>query len=97
MKNKFLTIGLPIMGGLLIAGVGIASAAGFMGGAGGFSTVSPTTSATNQAAQFQAEASETGFERERYRCGLGPGRKPFPDRDGERHHGSAVADWHEDL
>lgn len=61
MKNKFLTIGLPIMGGLLIAGVGIASAAGFMGGAGGFSTVSPTTSATNQAAQFQAEASETGL------------------------------------
>ena len=50
------------MGGLLIAGVGIASAAGFMGGgAGGFSTVSPTTSATNQAAQFQAEASETGL------------------------------------
>ena len=60
MKNKFLTIGLPVMGGLLIAGVGIASAAGFMGG-GGFSTVSPTTSATNQAAQFQAEASETGL------------------------------------
>jgi len=62
MKNKFYTIGLPIMGGLLIAGVGIASAAGFMGGgAGGFSTVSPTTAATNQAAQFQAEASETGL------------------------------------
>jgi len=50
------------MGGLLIAGVGIASAAGFMGGgAGGFSTISPTTSATNQAAQFQAEASATGL------------------------------------
>ena len=70
MKNKFLTIGLPIIGGLLIAGVGVASAAGFFGGAGGpgqggfgggLNTVSPATYATTQAAQFQAEASELGL------------------------------------
>lgn len=35
MNKKFLTIGLPILGGLLVAGVGIASAAGMMGGGAG--------------------------------------------------------------
>lgn len=65
MKNKFLMIGLPIIGGLIIAGVGIASAAGMFAGGGGFggalSAVSPTDAATNQAAQFQAEASALGL------------------------------------
>jgi hypothetical protein len=76
MKKKFLTIGLPVLGGLLIAGVGIASAAGMFAGAGGpgpgglsgpggfgggLTAVSPTDAATSQTAQFQAEASALGI------------------------------------
>jgi len=74
MKKKFLIIGLPILGGLAIAGVGIASAAGmFAGGArlmgfgggfgdgGGVSAVTPTTWAANQAMTFQNEATALGL------------------------------------
>ncbi|HEX4104493.1 MAG TPA: hypothetical protein VHZ04_03425 [Candidatus Paceibacterota bacterium] len=73
MKRKFLIIGLPIIGGLALAGVSIASAAGMFGGGmaagpmmgpggfaglgGGVSAVSPTDWASNQTAQFNAEAS----------------------------------------
>ncbi len=64
MKHKLLTIGLPIFGGLVIAGIGVASAAGFLGGAGGpmsfggggMNSVSPTAWAANQATVFQNEA-----------------------------------------
>lgn len=66
MKKKFLTIGLPILGGLLVAGVGIASAAGmFAGGQGGFgggvNSVPPATWAANQATTFQNEATALGL------------------------------------
>src|SRR5271157_87409 len=68
MKHKFLTIGLPIFGGLVIAGIGVASAAGFLGGAGGpmgfggsMNSVSPTTWAANQATVFQNEATALGL------------------------------------
>lgn len=75
MKHKFLTIGLPILGGLAIAGVGIASAAGMIGGGiggpmmgfGGFgkvSAVSPSQWASDQTAQFQAEASALGLSKD---------------------------------
>ncbi len=71
MKHKFLTIGLPVLGGLAIAGVGIASAAGFMRGSGGrggvmgfgggMNAASPTQWAANQTTRFQAEAGALGL------------------------------------
>lgn len=66
MKKKLLVVGLPLLGGIAIAGVGIASAAGMFGGFagplrgpggfGGADAVSPAAWAANQTAQFQAEA-----------------------------------------
>jgi len=74
MKHKFLAIGLPIMGGLIIAGVGIASAAGMFAGGGsgamggfgaglggGAFAVTPARAAANQATEFQNEATATGL------------------------------------
>lgn len=71
MKHKLLTIGLPIFGGLVVAGIGVASAAGFLGGAGspmgfggfggGMNSVSPTAWAANQATMFQNEATALGL------------------------------------
>lgn len=74
MKKKFLLIGLPVIGAVAVAGIGIASAAGMLAGGGaggpggmgggfggGFSAATPTDFATNQTAQFQAEASALGL------------------------------------
>ena len=66
MKRKLLVIGLPIAAGVLLMGIGIVSAAGFMGGPGSgfggrFNTISPSEHATNQAAQFQAAANALGL------------------------------------
>lgn len=70
MNHKFLIVGIPIIGGLLIAGLGIASAATIINnnhnmsagrGSGGINYVSPTEWATNQTARFQAEATALGL------------------------------------
>jgi len=74
MKKKFLMIGLPVIGGLALAGVGIASAAGMLGGgmvagpmqsAGAIGlaglAVAPGQWASDQAAAFQAEAGALGL------------------------------------
>jgi hypothetical protein len=76
IKERLLTIGLPIAGAIVLAtvGIGIASAAsttgtgsngggaGFMGGFGGaMSAETPAVQAQNQTTLFQNEASATGL------------------------------------
>ena len=101
MKNKFLTIGLPILGGLVIAGVGIASAAGFMGGAGGFGGWHEQCFAdhmgSEQATLFQNEATALGYSGGDHCRWLGAGSKHSADRDRERHQFFAVSDRYEEL